>query len=55
MDSVRRTSVATGVLLIVAVLALAVVGYLMWSSDTGSLKVDKKSTPTEQPSIKIRP
>jgi anti-sigma factor RsiW len=54
----RRTlgdRVPFGVLLVVAMLALAVVGYLMWSSPTGSLKVDKKPAPTEQPSIKIRP
>lgn len=44
-----------GVLLIVALVALGIVGYLMWSSPTGSLKVDKKPAPTEQPSIKIRP
>jgi hypothetical protein len=31
-----------GVLLIVAMLALGVVGYLMWSSPTGSLKVQKQ-------------
>jgi anti-sigma factor RsiW len=36
-------------LLIVALLALAVVGYLMWSSQTGSLKVEKKHDPVEQP------
>jgi len=36
-------------LLIVAVIALAAVGYLMWSSQTGSLKVEKKKTPTEPP------
>jgi hypothetical protein len=44
-----------GVLLIVALLALGIVGYLMWSSPTGSLKVDKKTAPAEQPSINIRP
>lgn len=44
-----------GVLLIVALVALAVVGYLMWSSPTGSLKVDKDATPTEQPSIHLHP
>jgi len=50
----RRTlgdRVPFGVLLIVALLALAVVGYFMWSSPTGSLKVDKKTTPTEKPSV----
>lgn len=44
-----------GVLLIVALLALGIVGYLMWSSPTGSLKVDTKTAPAEQPSINIRP
>jgi anti-sigma factor RsiW len=34
-------------LLVVAIIALASVGYLMWSSQTGSLKVEKKPTPTE--------
>lgn len=41
----RRTlgdRVPFGVLLIVAMLALGVVGYLMWSSPTGSLKVQKQ-------------
>ncbi len=32
-------------LLVLAVLGLAVIGYLLWSSQTGSLKVDKKSDP----------
>jgi hypothetical protein len=36
-------------LLIVAIIALAAVGYLMWSSETGSLKVEKKPAPTEPP------
>lgn len=31
-------------LLVVAVLGLAVIGYLLWSSQTGSLKVDKKGS-----------
>jgi len=31
-------------LLIVAVLVIAVVGYLLWSSQTGSLRVDKKGS-----------
>jgi anti-sigma factor RsiW len=35
-------------LLVLAIIALAAVGYLMWSSQTGSLKVEKKPTPTEQ-------
>jgi len=40
----RRTlgdRVPFGALVIVAVLVLAVVGYVMWSSQTGSLKVDR--------------
>lgn len=48
----RRTlgdRVPFGVLLIIAILALGVVGYLMWSSPTGSLKVHKQPTPTEKP------
>ncbi len=35
-------------LLIIAIIALAAVGYLMWSSQTGSLKVEKKPPSTEQ-------
>ena len=31
-------------LLVIAVLGLAVIGYLLWSSQTGSLKVDKKGS-----------
>jgi anti-sigma factor RsiW len=31
-------------LLVVAVLVLMVIGYVMWSSQTGSLKVDKKGS-----------
>src|SRR5687768_14559841 len=45
----RRTlgdRVPFGLLLILAVIALGVVGYLMWSSPTGSLKVTKP--PAEQ-------
>jgi anti-sigma factor RsiW len=34
-------------LLVIAIIALAAVGYLMWSSQTGSLKVEKKSAPSE--------
>jgi anti-sigma factor RsiW len=40
----RRTlgdRVPFGALLVVAVLVLAVVGYVMWSSQTGSLQVDR--------------
>lgn len=39
------------VLLIVAIIALATVGYFMWASQTGSLKVEKKP-PTTQPTTK---
>lgn len=35
-------------LLVIAIIALAAVGYLMWSSQTGSLKVEKKPPSTEQ-------
>jgi anti-sigma factor RsiW len=49
----RRTlgdRVPFGVLLIIAFLAFGIVGYLMWSSPTGSLKVDKpKPVPEYQP------
>lgn len=41
----RRTlgdRVPFGVLLIIAMIALGIVGYLMWSSPTGSLAVDKQ-------------
>ncbi|HEU4614947.1 MAG TPA: hypothetical protein VFS15_22800 [Kofleriaceae bacterium] len=41
-------------ILIVAMLALAVVGYLMWSSQTGSLKVDHKAAPTEPPPAPVK-
>ena len=49
----RRTlgdRVPFGALVIVALLALAIVGYFMWSSQTGSLKVDNK-TPIEKHSV----
>ncbi|HEY5922941.1 MAG TPA: hypothetical protein VIV11_14780 [Kofleriaceae bacterium] len=36
-------------LLVVAIIALAAVGYLMWASQTGSLKVDKQPAPTQPP------
>lgn len=54
----RRTlgdRVPFGVLLIVAFLALGVVGYLMWSSPTGSLKVDKPQAPPEYKPLNIAP
>jgi|SRR5687768_7391177 len=35
------------VLLVVAIIALASVGYLMWASQTGSLKVEKKQPEPE--------
>lgn len=43
-------------LLVVAIIALAAVGYLMWASQTGSLKVDTKPSPSEPlppPPIKL--
>jgi anti-sigma factor RsiW len=43
------------VLLIVAILAMATVGYLMWSSQTGSLKVEKHNPPKPQPKPPVRP
>ena len=49
----RRTlgdRVPFGVLVIVALIALAVVGYFMWSSQTGSLKVDNRA-PIEKQSV----
>jgi anti-sigma factor RsiW len=49
----RRTlgdRVPFGVLLIVAMIALGVVGYLMWSSPTGSLEVQKRpAVPNHKP------
>ena len=51
----RRTlgdRVPFGVLLVIAMLALAVVGYFLWSSQTGSLKVDKKP-PADKPSVSV--
>jgi anti-sigma factor RsiW len=36
-------------LLVVAIIAMAAVGYLMWASQTGSLKVEKKPEPPPQP------
>lgn len=54
----RRTlgdRVPFGVLLIIALLALGVVGYLMWSSPTGSLKVDKPEPAPEYKPLNIAP
>lgn len=47
----RRTlgdRVPFGILLIVAIVALVVIAFLMRSSSTGSLKVDKQKTPTQE-------
>lgn len=44
----RRTfgdRVPFGALLVVAVMAILVIGYVMWSSQTGSLKVDPRTHP----------
>jgi anti-sigma factor RsiW len=35
-------------ILIIAIIALAAVGYLMWSSQTGSLKVENKAPPATE-------
>jgi hypothetical protein len=57
----RRTlgdRVPFGVLLIIAAIALGIVGYLMWSSPTGSLKVAKppaQKAPAPDTRIDIRP
>lgn len=53
----RRTlgdRVPFNAILIVAIIALAAVGYLMWSSQTGSLKVDNKAAPKEPPPAPIK-
>ena len=42
-------------LLIVAIVAMAAVGYLMWSSQTGSLKVEKKPPPPPPAPSPVRP
>ena len=47
----RRTlgdRVPFGVILIVAIVALVVIAFLMRSSSTGSLKVDKQKAPTQE-------
>jgi hypothetical protein len=44
-------------ILIIAIIALAAVGYLMWSSQTGSFKVEKKpaaTAPTTPPPVKLQ-
>lgn len=42
-------------ILVVAILGLAVIGYVMYSSQTGSLKVDKASKPPEPSGSVISP
>ena len=42
------------VLLVVAIIALASVGYLMWASQTGSLKVEKKAEPKQLPEAPVK-
>lgn len=52
----RRTlgdRVPFGVLLVIAMIALGVVGYLLWSSPTGSLKVDKQPEPPKHKPLDI--
>jgi anti-sigma factor RsiW len=54
----RRTlgdRVPFGVLLIVALVAFAVVGYLMWSSPTGSLKPTKQPAPVKHQQFELHP
>lgn len=54
----RRTlgdRVPFGVLLIVALLALAVVGYILWSSPTGSLKGEREPTTPPAGSQRVVP
>jgi anti-sigma factor RsiW len=43
------------ILVIISILALAVVGYLMWSSPTGSLKVDKPKAAPEYRPLDLKP
>src|SRR5439155_12083219 len=53
----RRTfgdRVPFGALVIVAVLALAVIGYVMWSSETGSLK-PHRAAPTTHDKVELVP
>jgi anti-sigma factor RsiW len=42
-------------LLVIAVLGLCVIGYILWSSQTGSLKMDKRRGETPGSSIDIVP
>jgi anti-sigma factor RsiW len=54
----RRTfgdKVPFGALLVVAVLGLVVIAYILWSSQTGSLKVDPKHEPKGDGSQQIVP
>jgi anti-sigma factor RsiW len=54
----RRTlgdRVPFGVLLIIALLAFAVVGYFMWSSPTGSLKQTKQPAPAKHQQFELHP
>jgi anti-sigma factor RsiW len=54
----RRTfgdRVPLGALLIVALLGLAVIAYVLWSSPTGSLKVDRDRPPTPAGSGVVAP
>jgi anti-sigma factor RsiW len=54
----RRTlgdRVPFGVLLVIALVALGVVGYLMWSSPTGSLKVETPKDPPEYKPLDLAP
>ena len=54
----RRTfgdRVPFGALLVVALIAIVVIGYFMWSSQTGSLKIDKRGSAAEQGSQSVVP
>lgn len=42
-------------LLVIAVLGLAVIGYVLWTSQTGSLKVDKRKGETPGSAMEIVP
>jgi anti-sigma factor RsiW len=44
-----------GALLVVALIAIVVIAYFMWSSQTGSLKVDKRAPETQQGSQSVVP
>jgi anti-sigma factor RsiW len=54
----RRTfgdRVPFGALLVVALIAIVVIAYFMWSSQTGSLKIDKRGSTTEPGSQSVVP